>query len=153
MSNPPDEDCCAPLYWREVPNHRSYHSFLWHLQAFPEQGSVITADGLSHLERACTYCGGCHHVYEHYHEGWQSGKRAYLSRQRDPGVVSNNRRKEGFQLFLLSSTDDVGHNCSRHRTAHQDHHRRQIAVRFLRCVGLLLSSTTDCTRCGAKMAK
>src|SRR4051812_14768908 len=45
MSSSPHEDCCAPFYWREIPDQRSYHSFLWHLEAFPEQGPVLTADG------------------------------------------------------------------------------------------------------------
>jgi hypothetical protein len=74
MSNSPHEDCRASLYWREIPNHRSYHPFLWHIQTFPEQRSVVTADGLSHPERACTHCRRCHHVYEHYYEGWQPRK-------------------------------------------------------------------------------
>jgi hypothetical protein len=74
VSNSPHEDCCASFYWREIPNHRGYHPFLWHIQTFPEQRSVITADGLPHPERACTHCRRCHHVYKHYYEGWQSRK-------------------------------------------------------------------------------
>src|ERR1700733_3548657 len=65
MSNSPHEDCRASLYWREIPNHRSYHPFLWHIQTFPEQRSVITADGLPHPERTCTHSRRCYHVYKH----------------------------------------------------------------------------------------
>jgi len=113
MSNSPHEDCRASLYWREVPNHRSHHPFLCHIQTFPEQRSVVTADGLPHSERACTHCRRCYHVYKHYHEGWQSRKRTYISRQCDSGALSNNRRKE-LPKRPISSTNDVGNDRTRY---------------------------------------
>jgi hypothetical protein len=45
MPYPPDQDCAAALYGREVSDERSHDSVLRHLEALPEQRCQLATDG------------------------------------------------------------------------------------------------------------
>lgn len=87
MSNTPYKDCSSPFHRGGFPNERSNVSFLWYLEAVPEQGSLPTADGVLDNKRTGQYRGRCHHGHQQHNEGHISGKRRSLQGKRHTGIM------------------------------------------------------------------
>jgi hypothetical protein len=74
MSNSFNQDRCALVHRRAIPDERSHHFIFWNLEVVSKQGSFATANGLPDLERVGQYRRRCDYVHVYHYErhlGWK----------------------------------------------------------------------------------
>lgn len=101
MSDPPYKDRSTSLHGGFISTERGYRFVLWHLQTFPEQRPLSTADDVSCLQGAGELCFGCDYDDTEHHEGHWCQWRCFVQGQCYSSLVQNHRCKLTFEIVQI----------------------------------------------------